>query len=118
MFWKRWKRTEEVELFDYEQVEDKAIELTEKLLDGKKVDIRSRKILWSADKPLDIDQCAAVIYDSINADEPITVGMVEEAITVWLEYGEYYPKNLTEDQESDMDDLVWQWIEDHHEITE
>lgn len=118
MFWKKWIRTEEVEFFDYGQLEDKAIEITERMLDGKKVDIKRRKIIWAADRRLTIEECAAKIYDSISTDEPITVDMVENAITGWLECGEYYPRNLTEDQESDLDDLVWQWIEDFRDAAE
>ncbi|OED43986.1 hypothetical protein AB833_02565 [Chromatiales bacterium (ex Bugula neritina AB1)] len=115
VFWKRGNTEAMFELSEEEQLEERAIELTEKLLKGKRVDVARREIFWSMDMGLSICQCAKKIEETGKPEQAMSTEMIEQAIMGWLDMGEYYLDGLTEDQEGELDDAVWEWIESHNE---
>lgn len=110
-----WGRGATGEMFEEAQLEEAATELTEKMLKGRHVDISNRKIHWSPDAALNITQSAEHIFKTAKPEQPITVAMIEEAIVGWLEFGDFYPNNLSEQQQDDLDEEIMQWIESHEE---
>ena len=79
------------------------------LMEGVHLDARERKVIWSGEERLDIEQsvqCIQKLYRDFPRDE------IEEFVVDWIDMG-YEPENYSPAQFDELDKLTETWVADH-----
>ena len=102
-------------LFDYMdsprgQLADEVREVTWQLLEKVDVDAKKRKLIWDDGRRLSIDESVQRIH-ALCPEYP--VDLVEGRLISWLE-GEFAPKNYSQEQLDELDQLTEKWVDDHN----
>jgi hypothetical protein len=77
-------------------------------LDGAKVDLSKKKIIWSDEQCLSIDQCMERIHKSSGLDR----NLILSHIIGWLQM-EYEPEGLDENQLEQFENQIDNWVEEY-----